>query len=100
MAKFHVSARRLADDLRAAFAVRDLSRLGFAAHNLKSNARTVGAQALGDLCAELERACATGAQSEVELVMRRFDAMEQAVEARLARWLLEAEHLQSTGAPA
>jgi signal transduction histidine kinase/DNA-binding response OmpR family regulator len=95
MRKFQVSAQSLSQDLRAAFTARNVQQLGAAAHNLKSNARAVGAQALGDLCAELESACSSGAQREVALAMRRFDAVMQAVEVQLGAWLAQDQVLQS-----
>jgi signal transduction histidine kinase/HPt (histidine-containing phosphotransfer) domain-containing protein/ActR/RegA family two-component response regulator len=89
MRKAQASARSLSHDLRAAFSARNLLLLGACAHNLKSNARAVGAQALGDLCAELERACRADAQREVALGMQRFDAVLQAVDEHIGLWLTE-----------
>ncbi len=95
--KFQASARRLSHDLRAAFVACNLGLLGAAAHNLKSKARAVGAQALGDLCAELESACSSGALGEVALAMRRFDAVMQAVDVQLGLWLAKNEVRECAG---
>ncbi|MCC6473598.1 MAG: response regulator, partial [Burkholderiales bacterium] len=51
-----VAARRLAHDLCAACAQCDPGQVAAIAHKLKSSSRSVGALALGDLCAGLETA--------------------------------------------
>ncbi len=51
---YAVSARRTADELLRAAARDDWSGAGGAAHKLKSASRSVGANALGELCAALE----------------------------------------------
>ncbi|HEX6735258.1 MAG TPA: response regulator, partial [Azonexus sp.] len=50
-ARAEFEAARAADDIRAIAAV---------AHRLKSSSRSIGALALGDICAELENACRAG----------------------------------------
>ncbi len=69
---------RAATDARAAAAV---------AHKLKSASRSVGATALGDLCAELE---AAGRAADREAIVRQlpaFDARLAQVETEIGRWL-------------
>ena len=57
----YLSSLRSADEeLRAAFAANDVRAIGNIAHRLKSASRSVGALALGDLCAEMENACRAG----------------------------------------
>jgi PAS domain S-box-containing protein len=49
-------ARTNVAEIDAAFETRDASGIGAAAHKLKSSSRSIGADALADLCAELEAA--------------------------------------------
>jgi len=49
-------ARDTAGEIDAAFTARDTSAIGAAAHKLKSSSRSVGAEGLADLCADLEKA--------------------------------------------
>ncbi len=53
--EFQISAEKIADELRAACAARLAGAAGAAAHKLKSSARSVGALALGALCAKMEK---------------------------------------------
>ena len=53
--EFQISAAKIADELRTACAARQAGIVGAAAHKLKSSARSVGALALGELCAEMEK---------------------------------------------
>jgi CheY-like chemotaxis protein/HPt (histidine-containing phosphotransfer) domain-containing protein len=81
---FRVSAARTAIDLRAACAAGKALVAGAAAHKLKSSARTVGASALGDVCADIERAGNAG--DHAALAERRpvFDAELAAVDASIS----------------
>jgi HPt (histidine-containing phosphotransfer) domain-containing protein len=54
------SLRSSVEELQAAFAANDVRAIGNIAHRLKSASRSVGALALGDLCAEMENACRAG----------------------------------------
>jgi PAS domain S-box-containing protein len=47
-------ARSAVVELEAAFVARDAKAVGAAAHKLKSSSRSIGADALADLCADLE----------------------------------------------
>jgi CheY-like chemotaxis protein/HPt (histidine-containing phosphotransfer) domain-containing protein len=87
LALFLSSAKSQAAELRSA-----ADALGAAAiaHKLKSSSRSVGALALGDLCAELERAGRTGDRDAVARRIPAFDALLARVEAEIAR-LLSAE---------
>ncbi len=77
------SARRHAEDLRAANAKGDAPQVGAIAHKLKSSSRTVGALTLGDLCARLEDACQAENESAIAQVMAQFEAAMAAVEAKI-----------------
>ena len=82
------SSRRLAAEMRAAHDRGDLGLLGAIAHKLKSSSRAVGAGRLGDLCAELEKACARGEAEFTAAKMIQFEAaygdVEADIESRLA----------------
>ena len=49
-------ARTAVAEIDAAFESRDAVGIGAAAHKLKSSSRSIGAEALADLCADLEEA--------------------------------------------
>jgi two-component system, sensor histidine kinase and response regulator len=53
---------------------------GAVAHRLKSSARSVGARALGDLCAELEQAGNAGRSEVLATLLPRFVAEMAAVD--------------------
>ena len=70
--EYQASARNLAEELRQACAAEDAPQVGRIAHKLKSSSLSVGALALGGLCAELERACNTGDTHAIEQGMALF----------------------------
>ena len=80
-------ARQLATELRAARGADKSRRVGAIAHKLKSSSRSVGALALGDLCAELENACRTQAVEGLSQGMARVDAELAAVDEQLGHLL-------------
>jgi signal transduction histidine kinase/CheY-like chemotaxis protein/HPt (histidine-containing phosphotransfer) domain-containing protein len=84
---YRVAAGRLAEELRAAHASNDHRRLGAIAHRLKSSSRSIGALVLGDLCAEMENACRTGASESMAHGMSQFEAAFSAVDAQIAQGL-------------
>jgi CheY-like chemotaxis protein/HPt (histidine-containing phosphotransfer) domain-containing protein len=82
LAEFRASVERLLPELSSLDGTKDLRRLAGLAHQLKASARSVGAAALGDRCAELENACRIGGTavivqrlSEVEAALRTADAL-------------------------
>jgi len=83
------SARRLADEMHAAIAASDARHAGMVAHKLKSSSRSVGALALGDLCAGLENFGRTGDKAGMAQGMIQFDAALASVEAEIAKLLAE-----------
>ena len=59
-------ARATVGEIDTAFQSRDAAGLGAAAHKLKSSSRSVGAEILADLCAELEKAGKSGDWDSIE----------------------------------
>ncbi|MDP1680459.1 MAG: GAF domain-containing protein, partial [Burkholderiales bacterium] len=89
LADYRVSARHLADEMHAAIAAGDAKHAGAVAHKLKSSSRSVGALALGDLCAGLESLGKIGDMTAMVQGMAQFDAALAKVEAEIARLLAE-----------
>jgi PAS domain S-box-containing protein len=81
---FRTSAATAAAELRAACRSGQAKKAGAAAHKLKSAARSVGALALGELCAELDQAGSAGQIEAVSALLPRFEQEMAAVEACLA----------------
>ena len=84
---FQRSAGAIARALRVACTAADMSRISAQAHKLKSSACTVGALALGELCAQIEAAGKAGSQEallalvpaferELDVVNRFLDSMQ------------------------
>ncbi|MFA6920881.1 MAG: PAS domain S-box protein [Gallionella sp.] len=71
--EFRFDAARIAVELRAAYAGGQASIVSALAHNLKSSACTVGALALGELCAEMEKAGKAGDRKALEVLMLKFE---------------------------
>ena len=86
LADYLASARHLVAELRAAGAD-DVKQIGATAHKLKSSSRSVGALGLGDVCAELENACAAGSKAAIGAGMAQFDTAWIDVEAEIIRLL-------------
>jgi HPt (histidine-containing phosphotransfer) domain-containing protein len=71
--------------MRSSIAADDVRQLAAAAHQLKSSSRSVGAVALGDLCAELENACRTGSRGAISQRMACFEAALDAADAQIGK---------------
>ncbi len=84
---FRSSARGLAEQLQAAGAADDARKVGVLAHRLKSASRSVGAAALGDICAELENACRSGVREAIAQGIERFAAALRAADAHIVELL-------------
>jgi PAS domain S-box-containing protein len=69
---FRLSASRIAVELRAACAAGQATVAGAHAHKLKSSARSVGALALGELCAGMEKAGKDGDMAALAVLLPRF----------------------------
>ena len=80
---FRASATTIAAELSAACATGDTAQAGALAHKLKSSARSVGALALGQLCAEIEAAGKIGQSATLTGLWPRFAAEMTAVDAAL-----------------
>ncbi len=80
---FRVSAAKIAVELRVACAAGQTKVAGAAAHKLKSSARSVGALALGDLCAEMEQAGKAGDTEALATLLPSFEQEEARVESYL-----------------
>jgi CheY-like chemotaxis protein/HPt (histidine-containing phosphotransfer) domain-containing protein/anti-sigma regulatory factor (Ser/Thr protein kinase) len=77
--EFRISAEKNAGELRNACVAGLASAAGAAAHKLKSAARSVGALALGELCAEMERAGKAGDAGALAALLPGFEAQMAAV---------------------
>lgn len=77
------SVRRLAPEMSAACDAGDLPKITTIAHKLKSSSRSIGALALGDLCAELENVGRSGMRDAVARCVLDFEAQVVQVEASL-----------------
>jgi HPt (histidine-containing phosphotransfer) domain-containing protein len=82
-------ARDQMGGLRAAAAAGDARQAAAIAHKLKSSSRSVGALALGDLCAELETAGTAGDKAQVAQILPQLGTMFVRVEDAIARELLD-----------
>ena len=74
-------APKLIDELKSALAAKDADSFRRAAHSLKSNAATFGAQRLSDLAKQLEM---LGKENKLAETGDRLDALEQAYQAAAA----------------
>jgi CheY-like chemotaxis protein/HPt (histidine-containing phosphotransfer) domain-containing protein len=71
---FRVSAAKTAAELRAACVAGQATAAEAAAHKLKSSAYSVGALALGELCAAIEQAGKAGRVEALTALLLRFEA--------------------------
>ncbi len=70
---FRLSAKKIAAELRAACAANQTETAGALAHKLKSSSRSVGALALGELCAALEKAGKGGDAEALATLLPKFE---------------------------
>jgi CheY-like chemotaxis protein/HPt (histidine-containing phosphotransfer) domain-containing protein len=80
---FRLSAAKIGVELRTACAAGQATDAGAHAHKLKSSARSVGALALGELCAEMEKAGKGGDMEELAVLLPRFEQELAKVESYL-----------------
>jgi HPt (histidine-containing phosphotransfer) domain-containing protein len=80
---FRLSAGKAAAEIDTAYQAGQVMLVGAVAHRLKSSARSVGALALGDLCAHLETAGKNDEQQRLADLIPRFKTEISAVEAYL-----------------
>ncbi|SIR48822.1 PAS domain S-box-containing protein [Aromatoleum tolulyticum] len=89
---YRAALRDLSAELRTAAAHDDTCTIAAVAHKLKSSSRAVGAQQLGELCAELEIAARAGHKAMITRHINAFDAAAAAVATRID------ERLKGSGA--
>ncbi|MFZ2303053.1 MAG: PAS domain S-box protein [Gallionella sp.] len=70
---FRLSATKIAAELRAACAANQAETAGALAHKLKSSSRSVGALALGELCAGMEKAGKGGDAETLATLLPKFE---------------------------
>jgi len=80
---FRLSATKIAEELRTACAAGQTADAGALAHKLKSSARSVGALALGILCAEMEKTGKDGNAEELTVLLPKFEQELASVESYL-----------------
>ncbi|MHB9102267.1 MAG: PAS domain S-box protein, partial [Sulfuricella sp.] len=85
---FRVSAAKTAAELKAACDNGQAAQAGALAHKLKSSARSVGALALGELCAGIEQAGKAGQVEALTALLSRFEAEMAAVDEYLGSLLI------------
>ncbi|MCX7184950.1 MAG: PAS domain S-box protein [Nitrosospira sp.] len=81
---FRTSSEKIATELRAAYQAGQTAVVGAAAHKLKSSSRSVGALALGELCAQIERAGKAGDTTALAALLPRFETELAAVDKYIA----------------
>ncbi|MER0204583.1 MAG: response regulator [Nitrosomonas sp.] len=80
---FRASAEKIATELHAAYQAGQFATAGLLAHKLKSSARSVGALALGELCAAMEQAGKKNDAAELAVLLPQFDVQLIAVKSYL-----------------
>ncbi len=80
---YRVSAKKTVTELQIAYQAGQLATVGSIAHKLKSSSRSVGALALGDLCAQMEQAGKGNDAQTLAVLLPSFDAEMNKVEAYL-----------------
>ncbi|MDP4027920.1 MAG: response regulator [Gallionella sp.] len=77
---FRLSAAKIAAELKAACHNGQIGQAGAQAHKLKSSARSMGALALGELCAAMEQSGKSGQAEALTALLPRFEAEIAAVD--------------------
>lgn len=84
---FRNSATKALRELQSASHSGEIVKAGAVAHRLKSSSRSVGALALGDLCAELEEAARADEVKVVSALLARIETEMVCVDAYLDSYL-------------
>lgn len=79
------SLNHLTQELHTVYGKHDIRQVCAITHKLKSSSRVVGALALGDLCAEIERAAKAEDISAIDAVMPQFEAAVTAAKAEIKK---------------
>ncbi len=69
---FRISAEKITSELQTAYHAKQFALVGSIAHKLKSSARSVGALALGELCAKIEQAGKQNNEEALLALLPRF----------------------------
>ncbi|SDZ88323.1 PAS domain S-box protein [Nitrosospira multiformis] len=77
---FRASARKTAEELRAACLAGDAKIAGGIGHKLKSSARSIGALQLGELCSQMEQAGKAGDMTRLNELLPSFESEFAAVD--------------------
>ena len=85
---FRLGAKKIAAGLRTACTSGQAANAEALAHKLKSSARSVGALALGELCAEIEQAGKAGDMKALTVLLPKFEQELASVEGFLEERLL------------
>ncbi|MDO8466495.1 MAG: Hpt domain-containing protein, partial [Gallionella sp.] len=83
---FRLSAAKIAAELRTACAAGETAAAGALAHKLKSSSRSVGALALGELCAAMEKAGKAGNTEALAALLPQFERELASVESFLEEY--------------
>lgn len=89
LAEYLDSARTLTWDILLAFKADDVRHISAIAHRLKSSSRSVGALALGDLCAGLENAGKEGNRGYIREHLLELEQVLTAIEIEIRELLTE-----------
>jgi CheY-like chemotaxis protein/HPt (histidine-containing phosphotransfer) domain-containing protein len=89
---FRISTAEMAAELRTACAAGQTADAGAMAHKLKSSARTMGALALGELCAEMEQAGKNGDTEALAMLLPTFEHELVSVERYLDGYFAQIIH--------
>ncbi len=81
---YRASAKKTAAELRTAYQAEQWKTVGALAHKLKSSSRSVGALALGELCASMEQAGKSNNAKVLAELLPSFDAEMATVQTYLA----------------
>ncbi|WP_292995759.1 ATP-binding protein [Nitrosomonas sp.] len=80
---FRTSSEKIATELHDTYQAGQFAAVGLLAHKLKSSARSIGALALGELCAEMEQAGKKNDAETLAVLLPSFDAQLMSVKTYL-----------------
>ncbi len=80
---FRASSEKIATELHDTYQAGQFAAVGLLAHKLKSSARSIGAIALGELCAEMEQAGKKNDAEALVVLLSSFDAQLMSVKTYL-----------------
>lgn len=83
LSEFRTDAEKIALEMLAAYQSKQFAEVGSLAHKLKSSSRSVGAIALGNLCAEIEQAGKGDDATTLAIILPQFNTQLAAVKSYL-----------------